>query len=177
MQTITIASANPIKANAMLTGFKSMFPAEQFTVRQALTSLSLPSQPATDEETMSCAEQRAFNIRELAPDSDSWVGIEGGVAAWPIGMGAFAWVVIVDREGQVGRGRTGEFFLPEKIAALVRQGMELGEADDKVFSRKNSKHSSGAIGLLTAEAINREELYTPAVIFALIPFRNPELYA
>jgi inosine/xanthosine triphosphatase len=177
MKTITIASANPIKAKAMLAGFKSMFPAEQFTVRQVLTNLSLPTQPATDEETMSCAEKRAFNIRELAPESDYWVGIEGGVADWSIGMGAFAWVVIVDREGRVGRGRTGEFFLPEKVAALVRHGMELGEADDKVFSRKNSKHSSGAIGLLTADLIDRAGLYTPAVIFALIPFRNPELYA
>jgi non-canonical (house-cleaning) NTP pyrophosphatase len=53
----------------------------------------------------------------------------------------------------------------------------LGEADDRVFSRKNSKQSNGAIGILTNDAIDRTELYIPAVIFALIPFKNPDLYS
>ena len=79
---------------------------------------------------------------------------------------------------QTGVGTAGadEFFLPEKVAELVRQGVELGEADDRVFSRNNSKQGNGAIGLLTDDAIDREGLYVPAVIFALIPFKNPELY-
>jgi len=176
MKTITIASTNPVKTNAAKEGFTRMFPAEQFSFHQIRTTLNLPTQPAADEETLACAEKRARNARELAPASDYWVGIEGGIADWSIGMGAFAWVVILDREGRIGRGRTGEFFLPESVAALVRQGSELGEADDKVFSRNNSKHSSGAIGLLTGDVIDREGLYIPAVIFALVPFRNPGLY-
>jgi non-canonical (house-cleaning) NTP pyrophosphatase len=90
-------------------------------------------------------------------------------------MGAFAWVVIHD-DRRCGRGRSGEFFLPEKVAELVRGGVELGEADDRVFSRNNSKQGNGAIGLLTNDIIDRKSLYIPAVIFALIPFANPELY-
>ncbi len=176
MKTSVIASSNPVKAKATLAGFSRMFPAERFCIQQINTSLTLPSQPATDEETLACAEKRARNACELAPESDYWVGIEGGIADWSIGMGAFAWVVILDRDGRIGRGRTGEFFLPESIAALVRQGIELGEADDRVFSRNNSKQGSGAIGLLTGDVIDREGLYIPAVIFALVPFRNPELY-
>ena len=176
VKTITIASTNPIKAKAALAGFECMFSAEHFSIQQVRTTITLPSQPATDEETLGCAEKRAFNVRDLAPDSDFWVGIEGGIADWSIGMGAFAWVVIIDRKGRIGRGRTGEFFLPENVASLVRQGVELGKADDRVFSRNNSKQGSGAIGLLTGDVIDREGLYIPAVVFALIPFRNPELY-
>lgn len=176
MKTITLASTNPIKAAAALEGFARMFPTDQFTIQQVRTTLLLPSQPATDEETLDCAEKRAYNMRELAPESDYWVGIEGGIADWSIGMGAFAWVVVIDRAGRVGRGRSGEFFLPESVAALVRQGVELGEADDRIFSRNNSKHGSGAVGLLTGDVINRTGLYVPAVVFALIPFRNPDLY-
>ena len=90
-------------------------------------------------------------------------------------MGTFAWVVILDSSRE-GKGRSGEFFLPIKVAELVNQGLELGEADDRVFAQHNSKQKNGAVGLLSADAITRAELYIPAVIFALIPFRNPELY-
>ena len=176
MKKICIASTNPVKARATQQGFERLFSGEKFTVIPVATTLNLPTQPATDEETLNCATQRAQNARELAPEADYWVGIEGGIADWTIGMGAFAWVVILDGSGRIGRGRTGEFFLPERVAALVRQGMELGEADDRVFSRNNSKHSNGAIGLLTSDAIDRAGLYIPAVIFALIPFKNPDLY-
>jgi inosine/xanthosine triphosphatase len=176
MKTITLTSTNPVKATAALEGFSRMFPTEQFTMHQVRNTLSLPPQPATDKETLNCAEKRAYNARELAPGSDYWVGIEGGSADWSVGMGAFAWVVVLNREGRIGRGRTGEFFLPENVAALVRQGVELGEADDRVFSRNNSKHGSGAVGLLTGDVIDRAGLYVPAVVFALIPFRHPELY-
>lgn len=176
MKTITIASTNPVKAKAVREGFSRMFPSEEFSVRPFHTTLSLPAQPATDEETLSCAEKRVCNARELTPENDYWVGIEGGIDDGALGMGAFAWVVILDRAGHFGRGRTGEFFLPENVAALVRQGVELGEADDRVFGRNNSKQGNGAIGLLTDDVIDRAELYIPAVIFALVPFKNPGLY-
>lgn len=176
MKTITIASTNPVKAKAAHEGFCRMFPAETFVVHQVRTTLTLPSQPATNAETLACAEKRVHNARELAPESDYWVGIEGGVAEGDYGMGAFAWVVILDQAERIGRGRTGEFFLPENVAGLVRQGIELGEADDRVFGRSNSKHGNGAIGLLTDNTIDRSELYIPAVIFALIPFKNPAMF-
>lgn len=176
MKKICIASTNPVKARAAQQGFTLMNPGEQINIIPVATTIQLPVQPATDEETLDCATQRAQNARALTPDADYWVGIEGGIADRAIGMGAFAWVVILDGTRRIGRGRTGEFFLPARVANLVRQGVELGTADDLVFSRNNSKQTNGAIGLLTADAIDRAELYIPAVIFALIPFKNPDLY-
>ena len=38
-----------------------------------------------------------------------------------------------------GKSRTATFFLPEEVAELVRQGQELGSADDIVFNVSNSK--------------------------------------
>ncbi|MDD5263960.1 MAG: DUF84 family protein, partial [Candidatus Bipolaricaulis sp.] len=67
-------------------------------------------------------------------------------------------------------------FLPDTVAALVRQGVELGEADDRVFGRTDSKRDVGAVGLLTGEVIDRTALYEHAVVLALIPFRNAALY-
>ena len=175
MKIVHIASFNPVKREATEEGFSRMFPGEFFEVRPAKTTVAIPAQPSTDEATLAGATLRAENIRELTPEGDFWVGIEGGIADWAIGMGAFAWVVVLSKD-RAGRGRSGEFFLPENVAELVRNGVELGQADDRVFSRNNSKQGNGAIGLLTDNAIDRAELYVPAVIFALIPFKNPELY-
>ncbi|MDD5645622.1 MAG: DUF84 family protein, partial [Candidatus Bipolaricaulis sp.] len=66
--------------------------------------------------------------------------------------------------------------LPDAVAQLVRQGMELGAADDRVFGRMGSKLDQGAVGLLTGGIIDRTALYEHAVILALIPFRNDALY-
>ena len=59
---------------------------------------------------------------------------------------------------------------------MVQKGYELGEADDIVFKKDNSKQQNGAVGLLTQNIITRKSLYKPAVIMALIPFLNTELY-
>lgn len=175
MKRVYVASINPVKLTAAKHGFKLMFPNEDFEILSLKNQVIIASQPMTEEETLQGALRRAKNIRDLAPDGDYWVGIEGGCEDKPGGMTAFAWVVALN-SSRCGRGRSGEFLLPEKVAALVRQGVELGEADDQVFSRNNSKQGNGAIGLLTDNAIDREGLYVPAVIFALIPFKNPELY-
>lgn len=175
VKKIVVASTNPVKCDAALKGFQAMFPDESFEVVREKVDLGIPVQPMTDEETLDGATRRAQNMKERHPEADYWVGIEGGVADWPIGMGTFAWVVVLS-SAQMGRGRSGEFFLPKIVAEVVRQGVELGEADDRIFSRNNSKQANGAVGLLTGDVIDRAGLYVPAVVFALIPFKHPELY-
>ena len=91
-------------------------------------------------------------------------------------MEAFAWMVVRDKNNQTGKGRTGTFFLPPQVATLIKQGMDLGQADDIVFNKTNSKQANGAVGLLTADAVTRTTYYQMAVLFALIPFKNPGLY-
>ena len=91
-------------------------------------------------------------------------------------MKAFAWIIIKSKGVCVGKGRTGTFFLPPSIAELIRQGKELGEADDMVFGRKNSKQENGTVGILTDNVIDRTKHYTQAAILALIPFKNKKFY-
>ena len=117
-----------------------------------------------------------MNSKAVFPEADYWVGIEGGIEETGDEMQAFAWVVIIDKSGKIGKAKTATFFLPPAITALVKGGMELGEADDQFFQRENSKTGNGAVGILTHERIDRKNYYTPAVILALIPFLNPEIY-
>ena len=176
MKLIGLASKNPVKAAAALLGFQRMFPEEEFEVRSVPVSSGVGHQPLSDDETLRGALGRAQQARSVVADADYWVGIEGGVEDKAIKMAAFAWVVILSLDGGVGKGRTGTFFLPEAVAELVREGKELGEADDIVFSQVNSKQDQGAVGLLTANVVDRTQLYAHAVILALIPFKNRPLY-
>jgi inosine/xanthosine triphosphatase len=175
MKKLIVASSNPVKLRAALQGFQRMFPGESFQVYSVNTASGVPDQPFGDQETVQGATNRASNAQKNQPDGDYWVGIEGGVEDFGGELVAFAWVVVQSQDGQ-GRGRTGAFFLPPQVSALVRQGVELGVADDLVFGKANSKQDNGAVGLLTGDVIDRASLYAHAVVLALIPFKNNSLY-
>jgi len=176
MKTIILASHNPVKAQAALAGFQRMFPGEQFVLKMEAVDSGVGSQPLSSEETLDGARQRAWAALQAQPEADFSVGIEGGVEPHGAELCAFAWVVVLSPAGVQGKGRTGTFFLPPAVAELIHQGKELGEADDIVFAQTNSKQKNGAIGILTGDVIDRAALYEPAVIMALLPFKNPDLY-
>ncbi len=172
---IVLASTNPVKKKATLSAFRAMFPDTEFEIETINVASGVSDQPETSAETLTGAQNRARNARALKPHANYWVGIEGGVDELDGELAAFAWIV-VESAALSGKSRTGTFFLPEKIAELIRQGKELGEADDIVFNQRNSKRKYGAIGLLTRNIVTRFILYRHAIILALVPFRNAELF-
>ena len=176
MKTILVASQNPVKAQAALGGFQRMFPEEEFALRTLTVPSGVADQPFSSDETLQGAIQRAEAARQIDPAADYWVGIEGGVEIHEDELGAFAWIAIL-ADGLEGKARTGTFYLPPAVAELIRQGKELGEADDIVFQQRNSKQKNGAIGILTGDVIDRAQLYEQAVILALVPFKNQDLYS
>jgi inosine/xanthosine triphosphatase len=176
MKKIVIASKNPVKTNATLLGFEKMFPQETFEIVSVSAASGVRDQPMSDQETLQGALNRTENAEKLEGVADYWVGIEGGIQEKGADMEVFAWVVIKAADMYVSKGRTGSFFLPPQISNLIKSGIELGKADDIVFSRSNSKQSSGSVGILTGDVIDRTKYYVDAVIFALIPFKNKMLY-
>ena len=173
MKKIIVASQNPVKTEAVFEAFSKGFPDEEFVVQGAKISSGVSEQPMSNAETLQGALTRMSRAKEKYPKADFWVGIEGGVQEEFGAMTSFAWVTIQNNHA-IGKARSGTFFLPEAIARLIRQGIELGKADDLVFKRSNSKQSNGAIGLLTQNRMNRTELYSHAIILALIPFLQPD---
>ncbi len=171
MTLLALASKNPVKAQALRLGFGRMFPYLDFEIR----SLSVPSgvsdQPSSDRETLEGARQRAEGVALALPEADFSVGIEGGIDDYDGEMNAFAWVVVVGGKRR-GQSRSATFPLPPAVAKLVRGGLELGEADDRIFGRTQSKQEEGAVGLLTDKAIDRTRLYEQAVALAFIPFKS-----
>ncbi|SMD42592.1 inosine/xanthosine triphosphatase [Aquiflexum balticum DSM 16537] len=172
---VIVGSRNPIKISCTESGFHQMFESA-FLVEGLNVSSDIEAQPVGDKKTLTGAMNRAKNSKAIFPEADYWVGIEGGVEEFNDEMNAFAWVVILDRDGKVGKARTSAFFLPDPIAKLVRSGMELGEADDKFFQKENSKEGEGAVGILTNGVLDRKNYYQQAVVLALIPFVNDNIY-
>ncbi len=175
MKRIIVASLNPVKAEAVLNGFQRTFPEEEFKIQTVSVSSGVSDQPMTDKESRLGAQKRAENARRSYPDGDIWVGVEGGCDYLDGEMVAFAWIMILS-EDRRGSAQTALFRLPGEVQSLVESGLELGNADDRVFGRENSKQKSGAVGILTDDVVTRTTLYEQAVILALIPFKNPELY-
>lgn len=175
MKTIVVASHNPVKANATLAGFERMFPGTEFRLQAISVDSGVSHQPMTETETLTGAENRAGAARDACPDADFWVGIEGGIEDFSHGMVAHAWIVVI-ADGATGKGRTGGFLLPENVARMVREGVELGHANDRVFGRENSKQQEGAIGLLTGNVLDRTELYEHGVLLALAPIKGSEYF-
>lgn len=177
MKKVVIASQNPVKIEATKAGFKKMFPSQKFSFRGESVPSGVNDQPMTDEDTLTGANNRTENAAKKIPDADFWVGIEGGLQKKENEqMEAFAWIVIKNKNGKVGKSRTGTFFLPKEITRLVEQGKELGDADDIVFRQTNSKQKHGTVGNFTGNVITRSRYYSETVVLALIPFKNPDLY-
>ena len=171
---VVVASQNPVKINAVKLAFSQMFPKKTFEFSGISVPSGVSNQPLGEKETLKGASNRVKNLSKII-SANYWVGIEGGSKRVGSGMETFAWVV-VKSQNRVSKSRTASFFLPQKIIKLINQGKELGEADDIVFHRQNSKQSNGAVGILTNNIITRATYYQSAVIMALIPFKNPNLY-
>ncbi len=172
---VIVTSRNPVKIEAVRSGFEQAFD-DQLEYEGIAVESGVPDQPMSDEETRAGAVNRIKRAMLQAPDAAFYVGIEGGVEPTTNGLTAFAWVVVSDGK-KWGESRSTTFVLPPRVAELVYQGFELGEADDIVFGRSNSKQQNGAVGLLTNDALTRARLYHQAVLLACIPFINPELYS
>lgn len=175
MKKVVIGSINPIKITCTTNAFQKAFPYETFEFIGVNSPSKVSDQPMSDEETYLGATNRALHIKESIPTADYYVGIEGGIGYHAEDMEAFAWIVILSSTDQKGKARTSSFVLPKKIQTLVEGGIELGIADDMVFSRKNSKQENGAVGILTNDLITRSDYYEQAVILAIIPFLSSEL--
>lgn len=176
MKKVAVASTNPVKVNTTSIGFSRMFPDEEFEMIGVSAKSDVSDQPIGEEETLQGAKNRVMNAKLMEPVADYWVGIEGGLEEIGNDMISYAWIVVESKEGMVGKGRTGAFFLPGKVTELIKQGKELGEADDIVFGLENSKQNNGSVGILTGNVLTRTTYYEPAVVLALIPFKNPELF-
>ena len=170
---IVVASTNPAKLGAARRAFENRFPGEPCDIVTAPAESGVGDQPFSDEDTRNGAINRAHNAGEQHPDADYCVGMEGGVDTFNGQLFTFAWMAVLGPDGRTGVARSLSLPLPPAVKRLVEDGLELGEANDRVFSTTNSKQGGGAFGLLTGGQLTREDVYSDALSIALLLFAHP----
>ena len=166
---------NPVKIDATRAAFATQFPAAELELLPIDVDSGAGDQPDSDAATRQGARTRAVAARQAMPEADFWVGLEGGIEIIDEQLMAFAWMAIQGNAGELSEARSATLPLPPTVKQFVDNGMELGEANDRVFATVNSKQAGGAYGLLTDGLYTRESIYCQTLILALIPFVN-ELY-
>ena len=173
VRLVAVGSKNPVKIGAARAVLARVAPAAR--VEGVSVSSTVRAQPWGDDETIRGASSRAAAAR-LALGADLGIGLEGGVVEEEDGLRTCAWAVVVGPGNQEGRGGSLAMPLPPVVAELVRGGLELGDAMDRVAGTRNVKQAQGAVGLLTMGLIDRQRAYEALIVYALAPFLVPEYW-
>ena len=174
IRSIAVGSTNPVKLAAVRAVLGALAPSA--TIASVAVASTVPDQPFGDDETIRGALARASAARE-ALSADLGVGLEGGVVEEGDGsMRTCAWAAIVDAHGRSGVGGSLAMTLPPDVASMIRDGVELGVAMDRLVGAHNTKHGRGAVGILTAGIVDRQRAYEVLVAYALAPFIAAEHY-
>ena len=171
---VIVASNNPVKINATRKAFEAVFD-QDLSFHGASIPSDVADQPMSDEETLRGALNRTNGARENFPEAAYWVGIEGGVDQLGEEMYTFAWIVVQSTD-RLGKAKSASIPLAPLVVKRLQNGEELGLINDDIFGQQDSKKIGGAAGLLTRNLLSREKIYREAIILALVPFMNEELY-
>lgn len=173
VRLVAVGSTNPVKLGAARAVLAPLMPLAR--VDGAAVASGVPDQPRGDEETIRGALARARAARE-ARDADLGIGIEGGIVDDGDAMRTCAWAAVVARDGRQGVGGSLAMPLPSRVAAMIRDGVELGHAMDRVVGERDTKRGKGAVGILTGGLVDRQRAYEVLIVYALAPFLTVELY-
>jgi inosine/xanthosine triphosphatase len=181
LRLVAVGSTNPVKVAAARVVLARVAPGAE--VRGVAVPSGVPDQPWGDEETIRGAAERArAALRALAgdalPDGAALgVGFEGGVVAQPDGgVRSCAWAAVAAPDGTLGVGGSLAMPLPPPVARLLREGVELGHAVDRLTGATNTKHAGGAVAALTRGLVDRQRAYEVILAYALARFLTPELW-
>ncbi|MEI6533243.1 MAG: inosine/xanthosine triphosphatase [Candidatus Roizmanbacteria bacterium] len=172
---VAIGSTNPSKIEAVRLSFSSVWPEISFGFEAVQVNSDVPAQPMNWEETLQGAINRAKKSIQLTK-ADYGVGLEGGMQSFGDVWLSAGWMVVINDKDEIGIGTSPSIQMSPKIMQLVNKGIELGEADDILFNKTNSKKGLGHFGLMTNGIISRSDGYKQGIIMALSRFLHPELY-
>ena len=164
---IAVGSTNPVKLDSVREAAALIFESEAVEVSPVAAESGVPAQPMGDAETMAGASQRAREALAGLPGAEIGIGLEAGIDEIDGRLFTFSWCAAVDGAGRIQHACTSRWELPAPVAALIRDGLELGDAIDRVYGRANAKQQEGAVGIVTRGRLTRARAQAPAVVLAL----------
>ncbi len=171
---LAVGSTNPVKVDAVAGALERYEP----TVTPVSVDSGVAEQPRSVEATIHGAETRARRALEAtasrpdrADEATFGVGLEGGVTrldATP-GLYLIMWAAVTDGD-RIGRGAGPSLRLPDRVAARVEAGEELGPVMDDFLGAEDVAENEGAAGALTDGLTDRTRALREAVACAFGPF-------
>jgi inosine/xanthosine triphosphatase len=176
MVVVCVGSLNPTKIEGVKRAFTPFF--SSIEVRGCAVDTGLPPQPIGLDMTMRGASIRAEKALNCYADCEFGVGIEAGFIEINGTYYDVQVACIVRRDGAKSFGFSPAFPLPKRFVEPILAGVykELEEAVDRYYGTERIGERGGFIKLLTRGVITREDLSFAAVVMALVPFINRELY-
>lgn len=168
---IVVASANPAKIRAVQDALQQVFQHQPVYVSGLDTASGVADQPMSSEETLQGALNRLQAVAAAAPGADYYVAIEAGLD----GDCSFAWIAVAHQD-RISKTRSASLPIPPAALMAIQQGKELGDVMDVMFAQHNVKQQGGAIAMLTNHLLTRSSVYQQAIILAMIPFIQPQLF-
>jgi inosine/xanthosine triphosphatase len=182
---ICIGSINPTKVDAVKIAFNRYF--EDFNIIKISVNSKVPNQPIGIKKILKGAKNRAeqaldYLIKEKSKETNILgIGIEAGLVKIPYAKSNymdFQFCMIIDENRGITLGSGIAFEYPQSVIGevLSQQGTEIGTIIGRLANNMNLKNEGGAISFLSKNVITRTEILTQAVVCALLPRINKELY-
>ncbi|RLE75402.1 MAG: inosine/xanthosine triphosphatase [Thermoprotei archaeon] len=176
---VAVGSENPLKVEGVRAAFAHFY--GSVDVVPCRPHLTIPKQPRSLREMLIGAIERAVHSLSRIEDADYGVGVEAGLFRVPgtiTGYLKAELCVIVDREGGMTMGMSPSFEFPMEAVRLVIRGEveEVEEVMERVFGMERIGERVGTIYYLTRGLVSRRDLVRQAVLMALVPRVNENLY-
>jgi inosine/xanthosine triphosphatase len=167
---VHVGSVNPVKIEAVRNVFSQYCP--ELEVEGSVTHTSVPDEPWEDDVKRG-AKERAWQVMQNA---DIGVGIEAGLFRREDGIYDVQYCAILDKMGRYTFGTGPGFRYPSMIEGELLRGMTVGDVFAEKIVGESIGQKGGAIGYLTRGVLKRQALTESAVLAAMVPRINKELY-
>ncbi len=167
---VNVGSLNPVKLAA------ARNVVQRFHSLLEVSAVAVPRRVGEQPWGQEAEEGAIARARECLGSADLGIGIEAGVWERADGLYDVQYCAVIDAMGRVSIGHGMGFRYPPALAALVRQGLSVGDACAQLFKEGDQGAGMGAIGILTNGVIDRQALTEQAVLAAMVPRIRKELY-
>lgn len=173
---VVVGSKSPAKVEGASRALIREWPDAEITSVGADSGIA--AQPASMEEMIEGAVNRAKGAMRSAEGADYSVGIEGGAYTNRFGTFLGAWAAVLRRDGMIGLGSGRLAESPVDLTERLARGEELGDISREVMEDPGEtiRHGVGTIGTLTGGRYTRVQLCDDATSGALSKFINPDFY-
>ena len=174
---IAVGSTNPTKVKAVEAVMRKIY--DDVDVFGVEVDSGVPDQPVGMEEIVQGAINRAKMALEKT-SADLGVGIEAGIYPFPQTLTGYLDIqvcAIASPDGIITVGHGPGFeYPPIVIERILNEGVEAGIAMGGLVNDLELKKKIGAIGVLSKGLLTRSKLNEIAVLMAMIPRLNQELF-